>query len=150
MASTVPLSVRPRDRGLITMLSAIGAGAAVGVAASVTLATIAHAAGVSTAFRPLQFASYTALVVIAAISGAIGWRIVRTRSSRPRQTLARLVPAVVLVSMTPDILVGLTKVMPHATWAGVATLMIMHLAVAAALVGSYRYFLPPNGSAARR
>lgn len=132
------------------MLSAIGAGAASAVAACAAIAAIARTAGVSADFQPLEFPSFTALVVIAAIAGAIGWNVIRTRSSRPAHTLTRLTPVVVLISLVPDVLVGLTKGMPHTTWAGVATLMIMHLAVAALLVTSYRYFLPPHGSAARR
>ncbi len=145
MTSTASLSVKSREGGgLRATLASIAAGAVVSIAACAVIAALAHAAGVPAAFQPLQFTSFTALVVIAAIAGAIGWNIVRTRADQPSLILTRLVPAVVLVSMTPDILIGLTKSMPHTTWAGVATLMIMHVAVAGALVGSYRYFLPPR------
>jgi len=41
-----------------------------------------------------------------------------------------LAPAVVLVSLIPDVLVGVTRSEAGTTWAGVFGLMAMHLAVA--------------------
>ncbi len=140
MSSTISPPVRTQHRGLQATLASIVAGAVVGVAACAAIAGLAHAMGVFTAFQPLQFASYTALVVIATIAGAIGWKLVQGHAARPARTLTRLVPAVVVVSMTPDVLVGVSKSMPHTSWAGVITLMLMHLAVSAALVASYSYF----------
>lgn len=121
-------------------LYATAASAVVGILACVVIALIAEAAGAPSDFQPLS--SYPTLVVIGVVAGALGWNLVRHRSADPRRALTRLVPVVLVVSFIPDVLVGVTKSFAHTTWGGVAALMIMHIAVAAAAVASYLYFLP--------
>jgi hypothetical protein len=103
---------------------------------------VGHAAGVSHAFAPLHFATYTALIVAGVIGGSIGWQLVRTRATNPSRLVARLVPLVLLLSFVPDILIGVTKAETATTWGGVIALMAMHIVVATAAVGSYLYFQP--------
>ena len=121
-------------------VAAIVVAAVSGSVSCLIIASIAKAAGVPHNFEPLS--AFPALVVVGVIAGALGWNIVRRRSADPRRQLTRLLPAVLLLSFIPDIVVGATKALPHTTWAGVAALMVMHLAVAACAVPSYRRFLP--------
>jgi hypothetical protein len=106
------------------------------------IADIAHGAGVNHTFAPLHFATYTALIVVGVIGGAIGWQVVRTRVTNPQRLLARLVPLVLLLSFIPDILIGVTKAATATTWGGVVALMAMHIVVAGAAVTSYLRYLP--------
>ena len=99
-------------------------------------------AGVTQSFAPLQFATYTALIVLGVIGGSIGWQLVRNLATNPNRFLARLVPLVLVLSFIPDILVGITKAETATTWGGVIALMAMHVVVATAAVGSYLYFQP--------
>jgi len=135
----------PTGRRLKTIAAvpaAIAAAVVVGDLASTAIAAIAHGAGVTHAFAPLHFATYTSLIVPGVIGGAIGWQLVRSRVTNPSRLLARLVPLVLLLSFVPDILVGITKALTATTWGGVIALMAMHIVVAGAAVGSYLYFLP--------
>jgi uncharacterized protein DUF6069 len=122
--------------------AAVPAAAVVGDLSSTAIAAIAHHAGVTHSFAPLQFATYTALIVLGVIGGAIGWQLVRNRATNPNRLLARLVPLVLLLSFIPDILLGITKAETATTWGGVIALMAMHVVVATAAVASYLYFLP--------
>jgi hypothetical protein len=108
------------------MLAAI----AVAVALDIAVATIAHAAGVSHLFNPLQFANYTTLTVIGIAAGAAGWALVRARATDPRRRLRVLAPIVLAASFTPDVVVGVSRRMTGTRWGGVAALMVMHLLVA--------------------
>jgi hypothetical protein len=111
-------------------------------AASYLIATVAHAAGVSHSFGPLQFATYTFLIVDGVVAGAIGWQVLRNRVSNPSRLLSRLVPAVLALSFVPDVLIGITHSEKATTWGGVIALMCMHVVVAAAAVAGYTRFLP--------
>jgi len=137
-AASTPL----RLKTIAAVPAAIAAAAVVGDLASTAIAAIAHGAGVSHAFAPLHFATYTVLIAAGVIGGAIGWQLVRTRATNPSRLLARLVPVVLLLSFVPDVLIGITKAETATTWGGVIALMAMHIVVASAAVGSYLHFLP--------
>ena len=128
-----------------------GAGVALSIVATGVIANLATAvvatiargpAGVSHDFRALQPGSYLSLTIVGATAGAIGWAVIRHRSKNPTRLLRRLVPAAVLLSLIPDVMLGATHTQPHTTWGGVAALMVMHLVVTAVAVTSYRRFLP--------
>ncbi len=53
-----------------------------------------------------------------------------------------LAPAVVLVSLVPDILVGVNEGLPNASWTAVFGLMVMHLVVAGAAVLAFSRACP--------
>jgi hypothetical protein len=140
MTGPARLSVPAQRAERKPILMAVGVAAVAGIAACLVIAIVARAAGVPGSFTPLS--TFPALVVIGAVAGAVGWNQVRQRSADPRRLLARLVPAVLLLSFIPDLAVGVTRALPHTTWGGVSALMLMHLAVTAAAVASYRRFLP--------
>jgi hypothetical protein len=61
---------------------------------------------------------------------------------QPGAYISLTVLAVVLVSLVPDVLLGVSQSQPGTTWPGVVGLMVMHLAVAAVAVTSYARLLP--------
>lgn len=128
---------------------AVGGGlvvaAVLATALDAAVAAIAHGAGASHAFRPLQTATYGGLTVAGVLAGAAGWALVRARSSSPRRLLRTLVPAVLLLSFIPDVLVGVSASMPGTSWGAVAALMSMHLLVAAVAIPVYLRVLPLPG-----
>jgi hypothetical protein len=125
---------------------AIVAAVVVGALGTTVVAAIAHAAGVSHSFSPLQPGAYIGLIVLGVAAGGIGWQMVRARAQRPAPLLRVLVPTVVLVSFVPDITIGILG-SDHATWAGVVALMVAHVVVAIAAVSSFATFLPVDGAA---
>jgi hypothetical protein len=122
--------------------AAVVVAAAVSIAADSLIALIAHHLGAPRDFKPLQVGSFASLTIVGVLAGAIGWAVIRRRAKDPRRLLARLVPAVIALSLIPDLFVGAGKLEAHTTWGGVAALMIMHLAVAACAVTAYRFLLP--------
>ncbi len=131
-----------RRQGIVPVLLAIGAAAVAGIIGCFIIATIAKAAGAPRDFQAFRLASYALLVIVGVTIGAVGWNVVRHRSADPQRLLARLVPIVLVLTLIPDVLVGVTKGLPYTTWGGVIALMLMHVLVAAAAVVSYRRFLP--------
>lgn len=95
-------------------------------------------------FSPLTVPVYGTLTVLGAIVGAIGWRLIATRSRRATRLLTVLVPIVLVLSLFPDTVLLITKSQPGTTTAGVLALMLMHFGVAAAAVPAYRRFIPPQ------
>jgi hypothetical protein len=147
--TAVQMDISARRSEVRATLTAIVVAAVAGIVSCLIIATIAKAAGAPHAFGP--FSTYPVLVVIGVVAGGLGWNIVRRRSADPARLLGRLVPAVLILSFIPDVIVGATKALPHTTWGGVAALMVMHLAVAVGAVASYRRFLPagaPSSQAA--
>jgi hypothetical protein len=129
---------------------AVVCAAVVGVALSAVVAAIARGAGVSDKFQAPQVGTFAPLIVIGLVLAAVAWEVVRRRAADPVRLMSRLAPAVVIVSLVPDVLVGATKGLPHSSWGGVAALMVMHLVVAAAGVLSFARFLPLTSPAASR
>ena len=142
-----PVRTRPL---VVSALLAVVSGSIVATLLCLGVAAIAHAAGASTQFLALTPAVFTPFVVIGAIGGAVGWAIIARRSAQPRRLLRVLVPVVLLVSLIPDVLVGISKPLPGTSWGAVIALMVMHVVVAACVVTAYRYFMPVRrGSAGR-
>jgi hypothetical protein len=127
--------------------AAVIAAAVTSIAADAVIALAAHHLGAPKDFKPLQVGNFAALTIIGVLAGAIGWAVIRRRSTAPRRVLARLVPAVIVVSLIPNVVLGAAKFYAHTTWGGVAALMLMHLAVAACAVTSYSFVLPLRGGA---
>jgi H+/Cl- antiporter ClcA len=142
MQTMTATSTPRRLKTIAAMPAAVAAAVLVGDLVSMVIARMAHGAGVSQSFAPLHFATYTSLIVLGVIGGAVGWQLLRTRATYPRRLLARLVPLVLLLSFVPDVLMGITKAETGTTWGGVLALMAMHIVVASAAVGSYLHFLP--------
>ena len=96
-------------------------------------------------FQQLTLPVYGMLTVIGAIIGAIGWHLIATRSRNATRLLSWLVPAVLVLSLIPDVMLLADKSsQPGTTTAGVIALMLMHFGVAAAAVPAFRRFIPPQ------
>lgn len=144
MTNTRPLPIQTRRRpvGVGGIAAAVICAAIVSVASSAAIAAIAHGAGASRSFKALAFATYTPFIVLGLLVGAIAWNIIRNRAAEPERLLTWLAPAVVVVSMVPDVIVGATDSLTGSSWGGVVALMGMHLVVAVCGVVSFRIFLP--------
>ena len=96
-------------------------------------------------FQPLKPAAFGFFTILGVLAGAIGWRLIVARSRNATSLLRKLVPTVVTVSLIPDVaLLVNTDAQPGITTTGVVALMLMHLAVAAVAVPTYRRFMPPQ------
>jgi len=140
-------AVHPRPGNLRNLPTAVAfplavvAAAVVGALGTTAIAAIAHGAGVTHSFSPLQPGAYIALIVLGVLGGAVGWQLVRSRAGQPARVLRNLVPVVVLLSFIPDIAIGILGT-DHATWGGVIALMVAHVVVATAAVTSFATLLP--------
>ncbi|KUN29322.1 hypothetical protein AQJ23_00605 [Streptomyces antibioticus] len=132
---------RVRPSGLVVTGGLFGT-AAVAVGLNAVVAAIAHAAGASHDFQPLQFSAYAPFTVFGVLVGAAGWAIVRARSAHPSGLLRNLVLGVVILSLIPDIMVGVSDSQPGTSWGAVVALMVMHVVVAAVAVPAYHPLLP--------
>ncbi|MER6160457.1 DUF6069 family protein [Streptomyces sp. NPDC001868] len=107
--------------------------------ANALIAVLAHALGAPDDFDPLEPASYIFLTTLGVLGGTVGWAVVRRFSRDPERLLRRLVPSVVVVSFVPDFFqFGDGEV------TGVVALLLMHVAVAAIAVPTYRRVMPLN------
>lgn len=125
-----------------------GSRVAVGIVSAIVLASgvntalslLAQAFGADPArLAGLQPRSYLTLTTIGVVVAAAAWLAVRTWSQRSDVLLARLVPTVLGLSLLADIPFffadGVSPV-------GVVALMLMHVAVAAVAVPTFRKVLP--------
>jgi hypothetical protein len=135
--STTPLADRTTTRFVGAVLLATATSSVI----DAVIAAAAHAAGASHHFRPLTPTAFVPLTLIGVLAGAAGWQIVNRRAKDPRAVLIRLVPAVVVASLVPDIAVGTNGSQAGTSWTGVAALMVMHVAVAAVAVSVFRRLL---------
>lgn len=138
--TTLPVSLARPARTAVAL--AVVSSAFVGTGLSAVVAAVAHGAGVSDKFQALQLGTFAPLIVVSLLIAVAVWQRVRSRSTDPVRTMSRLVPAVVALSLVPDLVVGTSQSLPHSSWGGVLALMTMHLLVAAAGVTSFAHFLP--------
>ena len=104
------------------------------------VAQVALAAGASEEFQPLTAGAYGFFTVIGVIAGLVGWLLIR-RTANAAATLRWLVPTVLVVSLIPDILVGFSD-RAGVSWGAVVALMVMHIVVTVAAVGTFSRLLP--------
>jgi Family of unknown function (DUF6069) len=131
MTATTLEQARPTARLLARAMGLASIGSAL---ATSVIAFVAHAVGVSDDFDPIAPAAYLTLAVIGVSLASLSWFAIARRTANPRTILTRLVPAVLLISFIPDLLLGVDQSEPGTTWGAVASLMLMHLAVAAITV----------------
>jgi hypothetical protein len=134
-----PLSAIPRQAKLP---AAVVIAAVIAIVADLIVAAVAHAAGASSQFKPLNLSTFAPLTIVGLVVAAIAWSTIRARATNPWRVLSKLIPIVVLVSFIPDIAVGVSKSQAHTTWGAVVALMVMHLAVSGAGVGTFWILLP--------
>ncbi|MFI9832789.1 DUF6069 family protein [Streptomyces sp. NPDC051913] len=149
--STTPSSATPAPapsiRSAPSRAAAVGwliAGTVAAIVAAALIALVSRAAGASDDFEPLQPGPYVTFTVLGVIVGAVGWEVIRRWTARPRTLLSWLVPAIVVISFIPDLLMLVSDYIPHADAAGIIGLVLMHVAVAAVAVAAYRRALPLN------
>jgi hypothetical protein len=130
---------RPTARLLARAMGIATIGSAL---ATSVIALVAHVAGVSDDFDPIAPSAYLTLAVIGVGLASLSWFAIARRTANPRTILTRLVPAVVLISFIPDLLLGVSQSEPGTTWGAVASLMLMHLAVAAITVPTLARVIP--------
>lgn len=132
-AAPAAASTKPRLRTWLVLLGAI----LVALAANTLVALLGVAAGAGSAFEPLHFPIYGAFTVLGVLIGWVGWQLVQRRSTHPTATLRVLVPAVLIGSFLPDLVLLVLRFLPDTTVAGGVALMAMHLVVAGVAVPSY-------------
>lgn len=113
--------------------------AIVAVAASTTNALIAFAAvGLGAqVIGGLQPAAFLTFTVIAAVAGAVGWHLINRLAHRPARVMRWLVPTFLVVSLLPDVAVGMAM-----GWLIAGPLMLMHVATITIAVLTYRRLMP--------
>lgn len=122
--------------------------AVLAIALDTAVAAVAHDADVSHRFQPLHVGSYASLTILGMACGAVGWTLIRAYASSPRRILRVLVPSVLVLSLVPDVAVGLGN-RPGHSWGAVAALMTMHVIVTAVSVLAFQRLLPlPKAPAA--
>lgn len=131
----------------IVLPAALVASVVASLIVELIIAAIAHGAGASSDFQPLTFAGLLPPTVLGLLIAVVVWELVRRRAGDPVAVMRRLVPIVVVLSWVPDVVLGTThreasRVVAHTTWGEVATLMVMHLFVAAIGLGLFSRLLP--------
>jgi hypothetical protein len=80
--------------------------------------------------------------MLGAVIGAVGWRLIVSRSAHSRALLNTLVPSVLVLSFIPDVALLAIDSVPGQTTAGVVILMVMHIVTAVIAVTAYRRVMP--------
>lgn len=109
-------------------------------AANTVVSFAAKALGADAAvIQGLTPQAYVFLTAVGVVVAAAAWAVIRRKAARPNALLRKLVPAVLVVSLVPDVLLfGV----PGASPVGVIALMLMHVVVAAIAVPIFRTVLP--------
>lgn len=131
--TSAPATAVPRRRAAMILIAAT----ALAIAVNAVVAFVALAAGVSPAFGGLTAPAYASMTIVGMVAGWIGWRLIATRSRNPRKALSIAVPAVLVLSFVPDILLATLQFMPGATPPAVLALAVMHVVVVAIAVPAY-------------
>ena len=144
--TTVPTAETTLRTKTSTVLAAGVLAAVVSLVGDTVIAQVALAAGASDDFQPLTVGAYGFLTVIGVAAGLIGWLLVRRRENAAA-TLRWLVPAVLVLSWVPDVMVGFSD-RAGVSWGTVAALMAMHVVVTAVAVTVFSRLLPVSRAAA--
>jgi hypothetical protein len=134
----LPIGTASVPRTALLLAAAI---AIAGIANSL-IAIGALAAGASSSYSPLMPPVYLAFTVLGVLAGYLGWRIVRSRAARPARVLRVLVPAVLVLSWIPDVILAIVGFIPGTTVVGAIALGLMHAVVVAAAVPVYARVAP--------
>ena len=140
--STATSARRSPARLSTALLTGAGAGLVAAVANVLVSVTARGPFGASDDFQPLDAGPVVLWTVVGAVVGAVGWHLITRRSARSRAVLAKLVPAVLALSLVPDLGLLAGDPLPGQTTAGVVALMVMHLLTAGIAVTAYRRTMP--------
>jgi hypothetical protein len=132
----------PARRPLTATLLAIAVVTVVASIANALIAAVGLAMGLGSATTiGLQPMAYISLTIVAAVAGAVGWRIIDRSTQRPSRVMRWLVPAVLVVSFVPDLIVG-ASAGTMSGWAYAVVLMAMHVATIAIAILTFQRLLP--------
>ncbi|NUU06253.1 DUF6069 family protein [Leifsonia sp. C5G2] len=131
--STITVS-RPRSITTSILLVAV-----LGSIANAAVALGAVSVGAPANGMPLQPVAYVTLTVIASVAGAFGWRTIEVRAQRPERVFRWLVPATLLLSLVPDVILGTSGAWE---WSVVLAAIAMHVATIAIAVAVYVWQMP--------
>ena len=145
-ATTIPAAQTARRTKTSTVLLAGLVAAIAALVGNTVVSQIALAAGASEEFQPLTVAAYGFFTVVGVVAGLVGWLLIR-RTANAAATLRRLVPAVLIVSLVPDVLLGFSD-RAGVSWTAVVALMVMHVVVTVAAVTTFSRLLPVSRTAA--
>ena len=140
--TTTPRATRvaPTRRATVIAIAVAAVGSMV---VNAVIAAIARGPlDVSSEFQPLTAPVFLMWTLIGTVVGGLVWRAITRRSAHPAGLLRRLVPAVVLVSLVPDLLIQLDGSMTGTSGTAVWALVAMHLATAAVSVPAFQRFMP--------
>ncbi|MFD8810687.1 DUF6069 family protein [Streptomyces sp. NPDC059627] len=129
-------------RPLVALVTAVAI--VLSVIVELVVAAFAHAAGSSSDFAPLTAAGLIPPTVLGLLIASVTWHLVRARAKNPQAVMRRMVPTVVLLSLVPDVQLGISKREAHTTWAEVLVLMVLHLLVSAIGVYLFHRTMPLN------
>ena len=138
---------RPETRrpavGLGTALGTGALAGAIAVVANLAVSAVARGAfGARDDFAPLTAGPVVLWTLVGSVVGAVGWRLVVTRSARSRAVLTALVPTVLVLSLIPDVALLVSDSVPGQTPTGVLALMVMHVVTASVVVVACRKTMP--------
>ena len=142
--STSPTTVTTAKAPASRIVLAGVVATAVALIGNAIVAQVALAAGASEDFQPLTIAAYGFFTVIGVVAGLVGWLVVRRRDNAAA-TLRWLVPAVLVVSLVPDVMVGFSD-RAGVSWGAVVALMVMHVVVTVVAVATFSRLLPVRGA----
>ena len=134
----LPAQTASVPRTAVLLIAAI----AVAGAANTIIAFTAIAVGASSSYAPLNPPVYLAFTVVGVLVGYLGWRIIRSRVANPARVLKVLVPAVLVLSWIPDVVLAITQFIPGTTLTGALALGLMHAVVVAVAVPVYARIAP--------
>jgi hypothetical protein len=139
---SAPIS-RSAGRGLGRALTTGVVAGALAALTNVAISALARGPlGAGNDFVPLTPGPVVMWTVLGTVIGAVGWRLVVTRSARSRDLLTALVPAVLVLSLIPDVALLVTDSVPGQTTTGVGALMVMHVVTAGIAVAAFARAMP--------
>lgn len=138
----------PARPSLARTILVLAAASVVAILVNALVAVVAVNLGAPSDYGPLTPPAYGLFSVLGVVAGWISWSIVTRRARSPRRTLSWLVPAVLVASFVPNVVLLATGFVPGTSITTVVALMIMHVIVAAAALPAYLY-LRPVGAAER-
>jgi hypothetical protein len=142
---TASTSTRRSAVSIVTALTIGAVAAAIASIANVLISAIARGPlGADDDFTPLTPGPIVWWTIVGVIIGAIGWRLIVNRSARSRAVLTTLVPAVLALSLIPDVALLVTGSTAGQTTVGVVALMVMHVVTAVIAVTAYNRAMPAS------
>jgi hypothetical protein len=129
-------------RPLTATLLAVVVVTVVASVANALIAAVGLAMGLASATTiGLQPMAYISLTLMAAVAGAVGWRIIDRSACRPSRVMRWLVPTVLAVSFVPDLIIG-ASAGTTSGWGYAVVLMAMHVATIVIAIVSFQRLLP--------